>query len=279
MKKWMSAILIGIMILCMSSCSLPGDQDEQGAFEVPEYTGDPYVEINGGKPVIDEKYKKGESFEQYGALDRRGRCTTCIANLSEETRPGPEEHRGDISSIHPSGWKSGQGWERCHLIAWTLSAENENKSNLVTGSHYMNVEGMLPFEEQVAKYIDETGNHVVYEVTPVFEGKNMVCSGVHMQAESVEDRGRGVSYNVFCFNVSPGHTINYKTGAMTVSDEQAVSRSAFKRTYVLNTSSMKFHYPSCSSVGTIAEHNKEVVESTRIELMEQGYEPCGSCEP
>ena len=278
MKKFFVLIIAVIMCLALASCD-NGASGSESSFEIPEYAGEASVEINGGEPQIAEKYKTEDSFESYGALDRKGRCTTCIANLSEDTRPGPDESRGDISSIHPSGWRGGQGWERCHLIAWTLSGENENKSNLVTGTHYLNVEGMLPYEEQVAKYISETGNHVVYEVTPVFEGKNQVCSGVHMQAESVEDRGRGISYNVFCFNVSPGYEIDYRTGKITVSDRQRASEKAFKRTYVLNKNSMKFHYPSCSSVNTIAEHNKETVNATRDMLIKQGYEPCGSCEP
>lgn len=248
-------------------------------FTIPEYEGKPSVTINHNNPVFDEGVKAEESFETYGKLDKRGRCTEAIASLSIDTQPAATEERGDISSVHPSGWRSGQGWERCHLIGWQLSAENDNKRNLVTGTHYMNVDGMLPYENKVAWYIEDTGNHVLYAVEPIFKGKNMVCSGVHMQAESVEDNGKGVSFNVFCFNVSPGHEINYKTGEVTVTDEEAASENAFERVYVINKNTMKFHYPSCSSVAQMAEHNKEKVTESRQELIRQGYEPCGNCEP
>ena len=265
-----------------------GGADSAGSraeFVIPEYEGNPSVEINDNIPAFESKLPPGfdearlakESFEVYGKLDKRGRCTTAFANLSVDTQPGGDEARGDISMVHPSGWQSGQGWERCHLIGWQLGAENDNKQNLVTGSHYMNVDGMLPYENQVASYIEETGNHVLYEVTPAFAGKNMVCSGVHMQAASVEDDG--VSFNVFCFNVSPGHEINYKTGKVTVVDEDVAAASAFERTYVINKNTMRFHYPSCTGAAQIAEHNKETVNASRQELIKQGYQPCGMCEP
>lgn len=248
-------------------------------FALPVYEDKPSVVINGNKPVFDASLLTEKSFETYGKLDKHGRCTTAIANLSLDTRPAESEARGDISSVHPSGWKSEQGWERCHLIGWQLSGENDNPRNLVTGTHYMNVEGMLPYENEVDWYITETGNHVLYEVTPMFEGKNMVCSGVHMQAESVEDDGTGVSFNVYCFNVKPGYDINYKTGEVTVTDEELARSQSFSRGYVLNTNTMKFHYPSCSSVASMADHNKEYVECSREELIKKGYEPCGNCEP
>ena len=247
--------------------------------EIPAYQGEPSVQINGGVPEFDESELTTESFEKYGALDKRGRCTMAVANLSVDTQPGGSESRGDISAVHPSGWKSGQGWERCHLIGWQLSGENDNPKNLVTGTHYMNVDGMLPYENQVAYYIEETGNHVLYSVRPAFAGKNMVCSGVQMQARSVEDDGEGVSFNVFCFNVSPGREINYKTGEVTVTDEEQAAANVFERGYVLNRNTMRFHYPSCSSVASMAEHNKEYDETSREELIEAGYEPCGNCEP
>ena len=249
------------------------------AFEIPEYEGRPSVEINGNIPQFDDSIKTTESFEEYEPLDKHGRCTTAIANLSTDTQPALDETRGDISAVHPSGWMSGQGWERCHLIGWQLSGENDNPRNLVTGSHYMNVDGMLPYENKIDWYISDTGNHVLYEVTPIFEGKESVCKGVHMQAESVEDDGSGISFNVFCFNVSPGRKIDYKTGAVTVIDEEAVSRNAFERGYVLNTNTMRFHYPSCSSVANMAEHNKETANTSREELIKRGYAPCGNCEP
>lgn len=246
---------------------------------IPEYDGNAYVTVNGNRPQFDVSLKKAESFENYGSLDKYGRCTAAIASLSVETQPQGGEVRGDISSVHPSGWKSGMGWERCHLIGWQLSAENDNRYNLVTGTHYMNVSGMLPFENRVDWYISDTGNHVLYEVEPVFEGKNMVCSGVHMQAESIEDDGEGISFNVFCFNVSPGKEIDYKTGAVYVTDSDLAAANSFTRVYILNMNSMKFHYPSCSSVAQMAEHNRKQVTDSREELIRKGYSPCGNCEP
>ena len=263
--------------------SLPEDTSENvpsvSGDEIPAYEGEPYVTVNGNEPEFDDGLLKEESFEEYGSLDKYGRCTTATACLSTDTQPGNGEARGDISSVHPSGWRSGEGWERCHLIGWQLSGENDNARNLVTGTHYMNVSGMLPFENDVEWYISETGNHVLYEVTPVYEGKNLICSGVQMQAESVEDKGKGISFNVFCFNVAPGKTIDYKTGETKVTDEDVVSENSFSRVYILNTNTMKFHYPTCSSVADMAEHNKKEVTCSREELIDQGYSPCGNCEP
>ncbi|MDO4869708.1 MAG: DNA/RNA non-specific endonuclease [Bacillota bacterium] len=246
-------------------------------FEIPEYDGEASVTVNNNEPQFDDSLKTTDSFEEYGSLDKHGRCTDAIANLSVDTQPSASEDRGDISAVHPSGWKSDQGWERCHLIGWQLSGENDNPRNLVTGTHYMNVTGMLPYENEVAWYIEDTGHHVLYEVEPIFEGKNMVCAGVHMQAESIEDDE--VSFNVFCFNVRPGYEINYKSGEVTVTDEELAAEQSFSRGYVLNTNSMKFHYPSCSSVAKMEDHNKEFVTTSREELIKKGYSPCGNCEP
>lgn len=275
-------------------------------FDIPEYTGMPSVEVAGGEPTFADEMKTRVSFEQYGKRDKHGRCTIARANLSPDTRPAEGRQRGDISQIHPSGWKKGQGWERCHLIAWTLAAENDNEMNLVTGTHYMNSLGMNPYEEQVSAYIRETGNHVLYEVTPVYRGRDSICAGVHMQAESVEDKGRGISFNVFCFNVSPGCDIDYRVGTITErkgekarsggsegaggsggseganrskGDKSKGGDGSFERRYVVNTNSMKFHYPSCSSVLDIKPENREDVDATRQELIDRGYQPCGSCEP
>ncbi|MCQ2547362.1 MAG: DNA/RNA non-specific endonuclease [Clostridia bacterium] len=253
--------------------------DRADEFEVPEFSGNPYVKINNNEPEFDEALMTEESFEDYGRLDRYGRCTTAIANISVDTEPGTNEERGDISEIHPTGWMSNQGWERCHLIGWQLTGENANARNLVTGTHYMNVSGMQPFENRVHWYIEDTGNHVVYQVTPVFEGKNKICSGVHMQARSVEDKGWGISFNVFCFNVSPGKEIDYMTGLVTVANQRLSTETEYERSYVVNTNSMKFHYPTCSSVKMMSEHNKKIVTESREELIKEGYLPCGNCEP
>lgn len=286
MKK--ITILIAAMLMCICLCACEGMGDDVGAdlqnavssdeFQIPEYKGLPSAEINNDEPQIDEKFESEDSYEEYGELDKYGRCTGAVASLSVETQPGGNEKRGDISSVHPSGWMSEQGWERCHLIGWQLSAENANEKNLVTGTHYMNVSGMLPYENKTAWYIEETGNHVAYQVTPVYKGKNKICAGVHMQAKSIEDGGKGLSFNVFCFNASPGEKIDYNTGEVTNAGQQEESNS-FSRVYIVNTNTGKFHYPSCSSVQDMSERNKLKVTVSRDELIKQGYSPCGNCEP
>lgn len=189
--------------------------------EIPPYKGSPYVTIEGNVPNFTEEELTPVAYESYAPLDALGRCGIVIASLGLETMPAKDEERGSISSVYPSGWIQAKYdnipqkylYNRCHLIGWQLSAENANKSNLITGTRYFNVDGMLPFENMVADYIKETGNHVAYRVTPLFEGNDLLCRGVQMEAYSVEDEGDGVCFNVFIYNVQPGITINYSTGA------------------------------------------------------------------
>ncbi len=193
---------------------------------IPEYEDSPYVYINGNIPDFTEEDYTTESFETYSELDSLGRCGVAYANICLEIMPQDGEERGSISSIYPSGWNNvkyegivdgGYLYNRSHLIGWQLSAENANKLNLITGTRYMNVEGMLPFENLVADYIDENpDNHVLYRVTPIFEGDNLVASGVQMEAYSVEDNGEGVCFNVYVYNVQPGIMIDYATGESSV---------------------------------------------------------------
>lgn len=254
-----------------------GGQAASTLDEIPEFAGQPYTEINGGKAAFGADQVTSESFEEYGELDKLGRCTGALTCISEDTMPADGEVREDISQVHPSGWVSGQGWERCHLVGWQLGAENANERNLITGTHYLNVTGMLPFENQVAEYIRETGNHVMYQVTPIYDGDNLVASGLVMMAYSVEDKGEGVNYNVYCFNAAPGLEIDYASGIALSGEDK--SRQDEVRHFVLNTSSMKFHYPSCYSVKDMAEHNKKHVKDSRADLIRKGYQPCGNCEP
>ena len=259
------------------------------------YSGSPYIEVNGDRPAFTraQRRKARKSFQHYGDFDKYYRCTTATASLSTATMPAEEEERGDISDVHPSGWWSGMGWERCHLIGWQLSGQNDNAENLITGTHYFNVTGMLPFENDVADYIKETHHHVLYRVTPVYRGREQVARGVEMEAQSVEDRN--LSYNVYVFNVEPGEKINYKTGEVRDSDASGGSsasssgssagtahsstKSKGVRKYVVNTNTGKFHYPSCSSAKQTAAHNREVVRTTRKKLIEEGCTPCKRCEP
>lgn len=186
--------------------------------EIPEYSGQIFVEINNNIPYFSEEDYTTEPFEKYSSLDEKGRCGTAYANVCKEIMPPEGDERGDISSIKPTGWiqKKYDGeylYNRCHLIGHQLSDEDANKLNLITGTRYFNVYGMLPFENEVATYLEEyPKNHVLYRVTPIFKGDNLVASGVQMEAYSVEDNGKGVCFNVYVFNIQPGININYETG-------------------------------------------------------------------
>ena len=211
---------------CSSEAKVPGPsvQNEVQADykfsynEVPQFKGDPYVVLNNNTPTFNKEdgYKV---FENYAELDSLGRCGVAFANVGKELMP--TEKRGKIGMIKPSGWHTARYddlikdkylYNRCHLIAFMLAGENANPKNLITGTRYLNIEGMLPFEEKVKQYVDRTGNHVLYRVTPVFVGNELVARGVQMEAKSVEDNGKGVHFNVFCYNVQPGVEIDYATG-------------------------------------------------------------------
>ena len=255
---------------------------------IPEYDSDPYIVINGNTPFFDETDYTTEAFEEYSDLDSLGRCGVAYANICKEIMP--TEERQDINSVIPSGWKQqeydfvdgGYLYNRCHLIGHQLAGEDANEKNLITGTRYLNIQGMLPFENMVADYVDETDNHVLYRVTPVYDGDNLVASGVLMEGWSVEDSGDGICYNVYCYNVQPGVEIDYATGDNWESGDAGDSSSssnAAETTYILNTNSMKFHKPSCSSVSDMSEENEETYSGDRDNLIKQGYEPCGRCNP
>ena len=268
-----------------------GDAAAIDAEHLPGYDGHHYVKVNGNVPEFpDDVYKRASlkkdgdryktdgkltPYEYYGSLDGLGRCTCACGCLGEETMPAEGQERGDISSVHPSGWAKAQNWERCHLIAWALSAENDNPSNLITGTHYLNYDGMRPLEEKVEHYIWDTGNHVLYMALPWFSGDELVARGVQLIARSVEDNGAGISFNVYCFNVIPDASIDYNTGIVTTK-EQAAQEA---RLYVINKRSGVFHYPSCEGAQSMSQHNREEVTATRVELTSKGYVPCGLCEP
>ena len=256
------------------------------------YDGKPYVVINENNPDFTEADMTTASFESYGELDGLGRCTTAFANIGKDLMP--TEKRGSIGEVKPTGWQMAKYdnvdgkylYNRCHLIGYQLTGENANAKNLITGTRYLNVDGMLPFENMVADYIKETGNHVLYRVTPVFSGDNLVASGVHMEAESVEDNGDGILFNVYCFNAQPGIAIDYATGnshlddSVTESSSQAaVSDSANVQTYILNTNTKKFHKESCNSAKSMDASNKKIYTGSRQELIDMGYEACGVCKP
>jgi len=254
--------------------------------DIPEFSGEPYVVLNDNEPEFSQEDFAEESYETYSELDELGRCGAALANIGQDLMP--TEKRGNISQVKPSGWHSVQYewvdgkslYNRCHLIGYQLTAENANERNLITGTRFLNTEGMLPFENMVADYIHETDNHVLYRVTPVFEGENLVASGVQMEAWSVEDEGEGICFNIYAYNHQPGVVIDYKTGESYAEETEdgAKSRSIVSE-YILNTNTKKFHYPSCSSADEIREENRQAYSGDRENLISQGYEPCKKCEP
>ena len=290
------------------------------AADVPAYSGEPYTAVNNNEPYFTSDNLTTEAFENYSELDALGRCGVAYANVCLETMP--TEKRGSISEVKPTGWHSvkydnvdGKSlYNRCHLIGYQLTAENANQQNLITGTRYPNVDGMLPFENMVADYVKETDNHVLYRVTPIFTGDNLVADGVLMEGYSVEDEGDGICFCVYAYNVQPGITIDYATGDSWLSSEKgnsdsssggnsAVSQSAADKSgtqqaavqtesvketsapvstgteYILNTNTKKFHYPSCSSVKQMKASNKKEYTGSRDDLIAQGYDPCKKCNP
>lgn len=251
-------------------------------------TEESFTVIAENIPSFTEKEITTEAYECYSELDELGRCGVAEACIGEELMP--TEERGNIGMAKPTGWQTVKYdcvdgkylYNRCHLIGYQLTGENANEKNLITGTRYLNVEGMLLFENMVADYIEETGNHVMYRVTPVFEGDNLLATGVKMEAYSVEDEGEGIQFHVFCYNVQPGIEIDYQTGYSWEADSEGIQTTGGddgKQEYVINTNSMKFHDPDCSSVDDMAEHNKQEYYGKREDLIEVEIEPCGRCNP
>lgn len=257
---------------------------------IPTYSGDAYVAVNDNIPSFTAAQYTNQSYEYYSPLDTLGRCGTTVSCIGRDLMPTDE--RGSIGSVKPSGWQSVKYdivdgkylYNRCHLIGFQLTGENANKQNLITGTRYLNIEGMLPFENMIADYVKETGNHVLFRVTPIFVGNELVARGVHMEAYSVEDGGDGISFSVFAYNVQPGIEIDYATGLSCLSGEtlppaETTGAPTGDRTYILNTASKKFHYESCSYAVDLSEANKAVFTGSRDALIAEGYEPCGRCKP
>lgn len=257
--------------------------------DIPVYSGSPYVELNGNEPEFSKSELKAASFERYSPMDSLNRCGVAYACIGRDIMP--TEERGSIGMVKPSGWQTVKYdivdgkylYNRCHLIGFQLSGENANERNLITGTRYMNVQGMLPFENIIADYVEETGNHVLYRVTPVFEDDNLVASGVQMEAKSVEDDGESVCFNVYVYNVQPGVTIDYATGQSSLTDqpaeEETNSKVELSVSYIYNKNTKKFHRVGCYSVKQMKESNKGYFEGERSELIERGYSPCKNCNP
>lgn len=366
------SIFMAICFIC-NLCVIPVSAETKAKItldNLPAYSGKAYVEINGNVPSFKKAELTTKSFESYSKQDSLGRCGVAFANVCKDTMP--TEERGSIGMVKPTGWHTVKYdnvdgkylYNRCHLIGYQLTAENTNERNLITGTRYMNVEGMLPFENKVADYIDSTGNHVLYRATPIFKGSNLLASGVQLEAYSVEDKGKGVCFNVYCYNVQPDIVIDYSGGSSKLSDNAIVSiklnyskyslkvgqtktfvattspekaaksvkwyssnnkvatvnskgkvtakkagtvtitaktTNGLKATckitvknnsvtvdnsdkstggsYILNTNTKKFHYPSCSSVKAMSAKNKWAVSYSRDKIIGMGYDPCKRCNP
>ena len=277
--------------------------------DIPEFDGKtPYVEINGGVPFFDGTEVTNKSYETYSELDSLGRCGVAISCIGIDLMP--TEDRGSIGQVKPSGWQTVKYdivdgkylYNRCHLIGFQLTGENANEKNLITGTRYMNVDGMLPFENMVADYVKETELRVLYRVTPIYSGSNLVANGVLMEALSVADGGDAIEFCVYVYNNQPGININYMTGESALSgdplpdsgkddsdvntgndgnenDNDQNTENTEKSTYVLNKSSKKYHKEDCSGAASIKEENKEIYEGSANELDGMGYSPCGICKP
>jgi len=251
---------------------------------IPPYAGEPWVQVGDGTPRFAEAELTADTFEVYSPLDELGRCGEALACISPELMP--TEEREPIGMVRPSGWQlvkydfvDGRYlYNRCHLIGFQLTGENANEQNLITGTRYMNTNGMLPFENKVARYIRSTGNHVLYRVTPEFDGDNLLCTGVRMEAYSIEDDGAGICFHIFAYNVQPGVTIDYATGESRLTEESTMETPA-EFTYTLNIRSLKFHDPACSGAKDISEKNRQNYTGSRDDLIADGYSPCGICQP
>lgn len=330
------ALLVILAILSFAGCDAPLQDDapaRKGASasegiassaylaaldDIAGFDEVPYTEVNEGAPFFTDEDVARSPFEDYASLDELGRCVQAFALVGPETMPYAE--RGNISEVHPTGWHSdrytfvdgGALYNRCHLIAHSLAGEDANRENLITGTRFMNTEGMQPFEDEVLSYIRRTGNHVLYRVTPHFIGDELVARGVLMEALSLEDEGRGIEFCVYCYNVQPGVGIDYATGDNWLDEAQAAEDAAHydmgDRTsssaspwsgghhsestghhaehagsdqcdYILNTNTMRFHYPNCASAASASDRNKRSFSGTREEVLDLGYEPCGECHP
>jgi DNA-entry nuclease len=316
MKRLTSLLaLLLVLCLCLSGCDAfsslwekekaPSDLEENdrpsstevgfaSVDGIPDYSGEPYVVLNGNQPDFKTEEITATSYEYYSELDYLGRCGYTVACVGKDLMP--TEDRGSIGQVKPTGWQTVKYdivdgkylYNRCHLIGFQLTGENANRENLITGTRYLNIEGMLPFENQVAAYVKETGNHVMYRVTPVFVGTELVARGVVIEGYSVEDEGEEISFCVFAYNVQPGIRINYKNGESMLwgdgefEEEESSSDSlpsSEEESFVLNTSSKKYHRETCSGVHSMNPQNREDYVGSREELEEQGYEPCGICKP
>lgn len=295
-KKVILMIINLILVVTLSGCSTAeseptgtnntNDKTQLITENIPDYTDKIYVEINGNKAEFsDEDKKRTDAFELYTDLDELGRCGAAYANICKELMP--TEKRGSIGMIKPSGWQlakydSVDGkylYNRSHLIGFQLAGENANEKNLITGTRYFNVVGMLPFENEVAEYVKETNNHVLYRVTLFFKDTELVARGVKIEAYSVEDSGEGVEFNVFVYNVQPDITINYQDGTSSgsgqivdgvVKDNEEHDSEAV----IGNKNTKVYHDGDC---GSLPKEENRVHFNNENEAIDAGYTPHSNC--
>lgn len=281
--KLLRFLMIFILSLTLVGCEL-SDQTNNGQGvtlnKLPEYSQQAYITINNNEPTFDEKDKTTKSFETYSYMNDGKRAGVAYANIGEDLMP--KDNRESISSVTPTGWVNkkydivagGYLYNRCHLIGYQLTGEGkETPENLITGTRYLNIEGMLPFENMVADYIKETKNHVLYRVTPVYDGNDLVAKGVQMEALSVEDDGEGIMFNIFAYNVQPGITIDYATGESWLGETNKLDKTSEKEKVEIrgNKNSKVYHCPGQANYERMADSDNLVIFSSEKEAIKAGY--------
>jgi len=326
MKRLLCILITLLLVFNISGCVMDSDNavSELTASSIenlPKFNGMAYVSVNNNRPQFTEAEITTNSFEMYSALDYLGRCGTAFACIGKDIMP--TEERGEIGMIKPTGWHTVKYevvdgnylYNRCHLLGFQLTGENANEKNLITGTRFMNIEGMLPFENMVSDYVRETGNHVMYRVTPIFRGVNLLCDGVQMEGYSVEDDGEGICFNVFAYNAQPQVEINYLTGESALissmlptgehfgdvsysseittnenyeinSNTQSFDNSSVTSEdlqpeknikYIINTNSKKIHLDSCIHAKRMKEENRKEHTGAIDNLLNDGYTTCQIC--
>ena len=292
----LSVLIISQLASCADDSSASPTKPPVEEFVLPKYSGSAWVSINGNIPYFTAEDITTESFVKYSELDALGRCQTAFACIGVDIMP-TEERDEDLASVTPSGWEhngqsnnnayaiveDGYVYNRCHLLGYQLTGEGANELNLITGTRYLNISGMLYFENMIAGYVKESGNHVLLRVTPIFEGNDYVARGVVMEGYSVEDNGEAICFCIYAFNVQPEIYIDYYTGrnrlsSYSANDEEEVDVTV---TYVLNTQSNKYHLPSCHHAEEIDPINRHDYRDAVSDFLTKfpGYEPCGACHP
>ena len=283
-KKLLGAAAAVLLLLTGCTETVTVSQPPYIDLEVlPVWDGAPYLVVDDNVPGFTDADVTTDSFERYSALDTLGRCGSAYACVSQALLS--DEDRGSLAGITPTGWVNREYdfidgkylYNRCHLLGFQLTGNDASKRNLITGTRYLNIQGMLPFENKVADHVKDSSHHVLYRVTPLFREEELVCRGVQMEAYCVEcGSDDPFMFHVFCYNVQPGVMIDYATGESTFSE---IGLNSEKKTYILNTSSKKFHDPDCANAQNISDKNREKIKCTREELIYRGYEPCGVCKP